>query len=622
MSSLSYFPYQPREDQEEFMAFVQEAVEENNLCIDAPTGYGKTPCILAGILPHVRKRGQKVIWAVRTGNQTDRPIEEVREINRRKGRSLTGISYRGKKDMCLLARDQEEELSYEDVAYLCRAKRKSCPYSGDISPRLVGSLRGRASLYSEILELSKGEGICPYELQREMLPLADVVALNYNYIIHQGISWSIKSLAPFSKALLVVDEAHNLHKAVQGLNSVKITLGTLERGLREIGGFRVARAEEARVFLLDMREKFSFFLEKMESSGREDMEFPAESFLSRLSESHDLKACVASVKRYGQAVRRKQLKKGKRPRSSLRRLGIFLEALMDTLDIEGVAQVATRRGKNLEVEVWDMRSEEVLAKRWEEFHRCSFCSGTLKPLKAFAETVGLGSYRGRRFSSAFSLENIRTLVTRELTTEGESLGEEMRERYLRSIERFIEGNRANLAVFSASYRIQSALLPGVEEIAVEQDRELFVESQGMSGDLGRELLEGFKASARGGKRGLLLATMQGRFAEGADFPGRELEGIFLVGVPFDRMNTRTRLYLSYYRGLYGMKKGEFYAYVIPALRRASQALGRCLRSKQDRAVFVLGDRRYAWKRFHWILPDYVKETVSSGTSEDIPSLRP
>jgi DNA excision repair protein ERCC-2 len=133
-------------------------------------------------------------------------------------------------------------------------------------------------------------------------------------------------------------------------------------------------------------------------------------------------------------------------------------------------------------------------------------------------------------------------------------------------------------------------------------------------------LEGFKACAAKRRKGLLLATMQGRFAEGADFPGKELEGIFIVGVPFDRMTMRTKLYLNYYKDLYGREKGNLYAYVIPALKRTSQALGRCLRSKQDRAVFVLGDRRYSSEGFLKILPDYIKGTATIGRCKDTPSL--
>jgi DNA excision repair protein ERCC-2 len=46
--------------------------------------------------------------------------------------------------------------------------------------------------------------------------------------------------------------------------------------------------------------------------------------------------------------------------------------------------------------------------------------------------------------------------------------------------------------------------------------------------------------------------------------------------------------------------------VLPALKRASQALGRALRSREDRAVFILGDERYAL--YIDFLPDYIQKT--------------
>jgi DNA excision repair protein ERCC-2 len=233
----------------------------------------------------------------------------------------------------------------------------------------------------------------------------------------------------------------------------------------------------------------------------------------------------------------------------------------------------------------------------------------LRPIPAFAETIGLEDYRGKNFPSSFDLKKVKSLITLDLSTKGERLGKRMKEKYLEALELFIESNNSNYAVFSASYRVQRSILEGLRKIARENDREIFVESQGMSGDKGREVLDAFKACATSERKGLLCATMQGRFAEGADFPGRELEGIFLVGVPFDRMTTRTKLYLDYYKDLYGREKGNLYAYVIPALKRASQALGRCLRSKEDRAFFVLGDKRYAQEGFLKVLPDFIQRTA-------------
>jgi DNA excision repair protein ERCC-2 len=148
---------------------------------------------------------------------------------------------------------------------------------------------------------------------------------------------------------------------------------------------------------------------------------------------------------------------------------------------------------------------------------------------------------------------------------------------------------------------------GLEEIIRKNGREFFLEREGMHGRDARRILDGFKACAYSERKGVLCATMFGRFAEGADFPGEELVGIFLVGIPFDKLSVRTKLYLDYYKKLYGKTKGVYYGYIIPALRRASQALGRALRSKEDRAIFVCGDERYAEKRFFRLLPSFVKD---------------
>jgi len=50
-------------------------------------------------------------------------------------------------------------------------------------------------------------------------------------------------------------------------------------------------------------------------------------------------------------------------------------------------------------------------------------------------------------------------------------------------------------------------------------------------------------------------------------------------------------------------------YIVPALRRTSQSLGRALRSTEDRAVIILGDERYVQSRFFSLLPDYARGTA-------------
>lgn len=608
------FPYRPREGQQESMELIYQNISKGAVCLNASTGFGKTPVILAALLPRLKRR--KIIWAVRTGNETDRPIEELKIINQTLGKDFFGLSYRGKRDMCLLARDirLEGEMNYQDVSFLCENRRKRCEYYLGLSSFDVEDFIDGPRIYSEILSLCRDREVCPFFAQRELLPYADVVSLSYNYIIHEGMSWSVRRLVPFESSFLVVDEAHNLQSACGNLNSDRITLGTLTYALREIQAFDSLEARRVENFINRLRDELYNVFKTV--SG-EEVEFHPKTFLNgllrKIGSNMDLLLDVLNaMNSYGVRVRRSQLDEGKNPRSSLFHLSNFWIAVLENLDVKGVSFIAHRERENLILEMWDMRAAEILKNKWNNFHGCIFCSGTLNPINAFAETIGLDKYSGNSFQSPFDRKNITAYITRGLTTKGEKLSEEMATNYVDAIGSFIEARDSNIAVFTSSYRIQNDLLTaGLREIVEDKARVLFVERQGMSGDSSREVLDGFKDAAYGEKRGVLCATCTGRFAEGADFPGRELEGIFLVGIPFDRMSIKTKLYLRYYESLYGKNKGTYYAYVVPALRRASQSLGRALRSREDKGVFVLGDERYSENRFLQLLPDFIRENLQT-----------
>ena len=119
-----FFPYKPGEEQEGFMEFILQSVDRGAVCLNASTGFGKTPAILAALLPRA-KRG-RLIWTVRTGNATDRHIEALKVINEVLGKEIFGLSYRGRRDMCILARDLRRvgALDYQDVAFLCEDRRR------------------------------------------------------------------------------------------------------------------------------------------------------------------------------------------------------------------------------------------------------------------------------------------------------------------------------------------------------------------------------------------------------------------------------------------------------------------------------------------------------------------
>jgi DNA excision repair protein ERCC-2 len=594
------FPYKFREYQKEFLDFIVSNVDKKNLVLNAVTGFGKTPLILSALLPKAVDEGRKIIWIVRTGNEIDRPIEELKKIVEKSGLNIFGFSFRGKKDMCLLIKDIgiKGRIDYEDAKYICDMHKSDCIYYKNLPDRVFYQFK-EPKLYSQILSECKSLGICPYYFQLKILSQATVVALSYNYILNESIRWVVDYGLRLRKSFLVVDEAHNLQNVCMSLNSDQVSETGIERALKEAKTFYPKGSE-----VIDFLKHFLSIL-KSECRGiREDKEFDFKKFVQDIGYER-LLDLIKRVRRLGSMVRMDRFRKNRVPRSSLYHLSEFLEKSIENMNVDGVAFILSRDKKDkVRLEMVDMRVNELLSKVWSLSYRSIFCSGTLNPIDDFAKVIGLENYVGQSFPSIFSEKNAYTLITSYLTTKGEELERDMAKSYLSSIDVFIRSVNENVAVYASSYRILETLLDmGLGKIVSENGRRLFLEEEGMSGKRGRELLEGFKKCAKSERKGVLCATAFGRFSEGVDFPGKELEGIFLVGIPFERLTTKTKLYIKYFQKVYGRREGKYYAYVLPALKRASQALGRALRSKEDRALFVLGDKRF--KKYLNLLPDFV-----------------
>ncbi|RLE87478.1 MAG: hypothetical protein DRJ49_06370 [Thermoprotei archaeon] len=604
---MEYFPYTPRIGQEDLIDFLEERLKRRDkyIIIQAATGFGKTPVVLATLLPYV-ELDYKILWTVRTGNEADRPIEELKTIVDKTGIEVFGFSFRGKSDMCLLARDMFKTAAYEDATYVCSRMRKKCKYYSNYIKRRfdISLLAYKPILYSEILKYGSEEGICPYMLQYYLLDYADVVAMSYNYILREEIGKFFRYRLNFRRAILVVDEAHNLQNI--NLYSDRITLGTVERAIKECEENDYSRLIE---YLKILRSRMLEMYKEIRSKGEEDRLFSPEDFNEILDY-----ALLEDMKRKGESIRRKMLDRGKRPRSSLHHLARFWLSVLELFEVNGIAFIANVERDNLILEIWDMRSGEILSDIWPQFRCVIFMSGTMKPIDAFAETVGLNTYNHIIIPSHYAKERVRSMVLTGITTRGEHLSESMRRRYIDVIKTFVKMLNVNKAVFTASYRVQEELIEAglLDEIA--NYGELFIEQRGMRGDEARRLLDEFKKRGHGERDGILVAPMGGRFAEGADFPGEELEAIILVGIPFDRVTARTRKYIEYYESLYGGEKGRYYAYIVPALRRASQAMGRALRSEEDKVLIVAADERY--RKYLNLLPDYFTNSCVQVSLED------
>jgi DNA excision repair protein ERCC-2 len=76
----------------------------------------------------------------------------------------------------------------------------------------------------------------------------------------------------------------------------------------------------------------------------------------------------------------------------------------------------------------------------------------------------------------------------------------------------------------------------------------------------------------------------------------------IVGVGLPQFNRDTEQLRAWYQQLYGA--GFDYAYLFPGMQKVDQALGRVIRSTEDRGRALLIDSRYGERQYRVLLPPW------------------
>ena len=142
------------------------------------------------------KKNLKILYVARTHRQHDRVIDELRAIYKR--RPVTGVSIRGRNEMCLNVFAEKgafDSKSLMEVCELLKSKGR-CPYYKNVENRsyeylqLQAQVASRPYMGSEILRVCKKMEICPYELVKGATHDARVIALSYLYVFDSQIRYT------------------------------------------------------------------------------------------------------------------------------------------------------------------------------------------------------------------------------------------------------------------------------------------------------------------------------------------------------------------------------------------------------------------------------------------------
>ena len=168
---------------------------------------------------------------------------------------------------------------------------------------------------------------------------------------------------------------------------------------------------------------------------------------------------------------------------------------------------------------------------------------------------------------------------------------------LETIETVANTKPGNYIVFFPSY----AYMNMVTDVLGNENYECIIQKTNMTDREKNEIIEKFK-NTNNTKFGFFV--MGGAFSEGIDFIGDALSGVIIVGVGLPMVCEENDILKDHFQKEYG--KGFEYAYQYPGFTKVIQAVGRVIRSMDDKGIAILMDERFAYSSYlalfppHWV----------------------
>lgn len=660
---FAYPSYRP--GQEEMLKNAAKTARTGGvLLIDAPTGSGKSSVISALL----SERGERqIIVAVRTISQLGTYIREL-ELIRKKQPDLKFSYLVGKNSMCPLGgigdvyRKCEAVKSFSTALIRERADRGSldpsrdkhilqqiqrndpdhpliCPFFIRSKTAVIGDKGGGIRLVpsedckkvsSRVIQKSVipdalqeiCKGMCPYEVMAQASQQADVLICNYHHVMDDQIREQLylNLQREPSEILLLIDEAHNCGDVMQDIMSVNLDHRALEQADHDIASIkRDVKDLEAIRHLIPRIKKF---LEGLHRSTETEDWFDPEIFsrmILRESFYSTMEEVVDDFMDLSDSIKEANSKRGDFRTSGIERLSQFLYRLHNSGTNPAFLTLFKKESENIYLEVRNIDPSPALSTLAREHYASILISGTLTPLQSYQQLYFRllpSDYPVSAFSlpNLFPRENRLLLVTSDITSAfSQRQSRENTSRITSYIQTFSH-LPGNLGVWMPSYQMLESVVRDVEMYI--HDREVFVEPRDSS-EAG-QLLSRFVSLPRIGKKGILFAVCGGKFSEGLDYRGEMLTGALVIGLPLAPWNHIRQMIMDYYQRQYG-DEGKFIAYTLPALNKVLQALGRVLRTPDDKGVLIIGENRFIEPAIRNRLPIWMQNEIREVQIQDFPA---
>lgn len=592
------FPFpKVRPVQEEMMEKVYNVIRSSKrLIVHAPTGIGKTSAALCPALAYALEHDMTIFFLTPKHSQHRIVIETLQRIKKKYDVEFGSVDVIGKKWLCSIS--GAENLSSKDFQQLCKSLKEDerCRYYN--ATLKAGKLRSEAKL---VLEKIRAESpmhveharkickdLCTYEILLRLAEDANIIVCDYYHLFSPVVasSFLFRTGKTLENSILIIDEAQNLPTRIMELLSERISTISLERAIREASKFGFEEEKE------DLQAFYTAFnrLGKMKLKNENESYLLKEDFMNLIEKTLDcsFEDAILEFEQVGDIIRKEKLK------SYCGGFARFLDSWQKSDErYARIIKKETSRVRNIFAICLNCLDPSIAAGDViNSSHSTIAMSGTLTPTFMYRDILGFDENRTElvEFPSVFPKENRLNLIVPGITSKYSRRGLREYKKFAEIISKIINASPPNVAVFFPCYDVMNEVVKLVKGI----NKKILKERPNMTKEKRSILLNRFKKLVKG-RGAVLFGVAGGSFAEGVDYPENILKCVVIAGLPLEKPDLRTRSLINYYQEKFNA--GWAYGYIFPAVRRAIQSAGRCIRSASDKGVIVFMDERFLWRNY-------------------------
>lgn len=587
------FPFKKaRAGQSDLMKECYTAITHNyNLYVNAPTGIGKTISTIYPATLSFNKNTDKIFYLT-AKTSTQNVAEQAISLVCGDKPFVKSVTISAKGKMCICPGVSEHD-------YPCESCERGINYYQRVNDAVFDIITNEWIITTDkIRAYAEKHKVCPFEYSLDISEWCDMMIGDYNYIFDPRVA--IKRYDDTGeKYVYLVDEAHNLADRAREMFSAQVKLGWFERFN---GVFKDSFPELEKLLLrVEMIIK-SIISDAKESSQYISFDMPEALYLAVNRLEITLSEALKKEREIFAELDKKELN--------------ALISLM--MDCRHFANIASSYDKNYisyidqgdQIMLYCVQPGTRIKKAIETGSTAVFFSATLLPWEYYLTMLGYqDSDISYEMDSPFLQDNFLVmsygLSTKYADREANAI------EIARAIKASISVKTGNYIAFFPSFsymekvkQIYSMLYP---------DSMVLMQKRKMSSLERENFIAQFTETPKTTLVG--FAVMGGVFSEGIDLAGDRLCGVIIVGTGLPAPCIERSAVSEYFTE--NDQSGFNYSFFFPGMNRVFQAMGRVIRTENDRGFALLIDERFLHEESRETFPPYWQDIKTVVSPKDI-----